>query len=216
MNKPEIHIEIVSDVVCPWCYIGKRRIERAMDQLKDQIDFHVTYTPFELNPDIPPAGRDQQAYLTQKFGGKDRYEQITHQVTKTAGEEGLKFDFANQKVSPNTRNAHRIIWFAKSVGLQGAVKEAFLKAYFEDGVDLTRPENLVRIAVQAGINEERVIQLLNSDEGLAEVEALERLSQQRGINGVPFYVINNQYGVSGAQPTPFFVEAFTSLLTEKA
>jgi predicted DsbA family dithiol-disulfide isomerase len=209
--KPEIHIEIVSDVVCPWCYIGKRRLERAIDQLKDKIDVHVTYSPFELNPDIPASGLPQKEYLMAKFGGEERYQQITQQVTNTAAGEGLKFNFDHQMTSPNTRNAHRVLWLASRTGHSAVVKEAFLKAYFEEGVDLSKNETLIAIASKAGMEESQVRQLLTSDEGLADVIALEQRNQQRGIRGVPFYVVNNQYGISGAQPTEYFVEALTSL-----
>ena len=138
MNKPQIKIEVVSDVVCPWCYIGKRRLEKALEQLKDQFEFDVEYSPFELNPDMPVEGRNQKEYLTQKFGSESKYKQIIGHVTKVAAEEGLNFDFTNQNVSPNTRNAHRIIWFAKAKGKQLEMKEALMKAYFEQGIDLSK------------------------------------------------------------------------------
>ena len=113
MKKPEIQVEVVSDVVCPWCYIGKRRLEKAIDQLTDQYDVALSFSPFELNADMPAEGFNQREYLAKKFGGDDRYHQITSQVTKVAQEEGLAFDFNKQKVSPNTRDAHRIIWYAQ-------------------------------------------------------------------------------------------------------
>src|SRR5579859_7797499 len=112
MNKPVIKIDIVSDVVCPWCYIGKRRLEKAVDALSDKIDFEVEYHPFELNPDMPKEGRDQKEYLAEKFGGETRYNQITSSTEKAAALEGLKFDFSAQKTSPNTLDAHRLIAFA--------------------------------------------------------------------------------------------------------
>ena len=98
MKKPVITIEVISDVVCPWCYIGKRRMEKAVDKLRYQFDFNITYSPFELNPDIPKEGLNQKDYLSKKFGGEDRYRQITQQVTQTAADEGLKFDFSKQFV----------------------------------------------------------------------------------------------------------------------
>lgn len=210
----KIKIDIVSDVVCPWCYIGKRRIEKAIDQLKDKYEFEVSYLPFELNPMVPPAGLNQKEYLIKKFGSESKYNQITSHVTSVAAEEGLKFDFASQAVAPNTRDAHRIIWLAKQTGNQLAVKEAYMKAYFEDGVDLSKPENLIAIAVRAGLPEEKVISLLNSKEGLQEVITAEQLNQKRGVSGVPFYIINDQYGISGAQPTDVFVQAFTQIGSE--
>ncbi len=211
MKKPEIRIDIVSDVVCPWCYIGKRRVEKAIDQLRGVYDFTITYLPFELNPDVPKEGIDQKAYLIKKFGGEERYHQITQQVTQAAKGEGLAFDFHHQHTYPNTRDAHRLIWLAKQEQIQPPVKEAFMKAYFEEGVDLSKHDNLVSIAISAGLDKVRVIALLSSQEGIAEVTASEQMNHQRGISGVPYYVINSKYGVSGAQPTEFFVRTFTTI-----
>lgn len=211
MNKPQIKIEVVSDVVCPWCYIGKRRLEKALDQLKDQFDFDVEYSPFELNPEMPLEGRNQKEYLTQKFGSESKYAQIIGHVIKVAAEEGLNFDFTNQGISPNTRNAHRIIWFAKRKGKQLEMKEALMKAYFEQGIDLSKKENLAQVAGGAGLGYEEVISFLESEEGLAEVTFAEQTNYQRGVTGVPFYIINNKYGISGAQPAEAFVEALTNI-----
>lgn len=207
----KIKIDIVSDVVCPWCYIGKRRIEKAMDQLKDQFEFDVTYLPFELNPQIPRSGFNQREYLIKKFGSAEKYEQIIQHVTTIAAGEGLRFNFQIQSVAPNTRDAHRIIWLAKQEGKQASMKEAFLKAYFEEGVDLSKNENLASIADGVGLPANRILSLLNSDEGLNEVIAAEQQNYQRGVSGVPFYIVNNQYGISGAQPTQVFIQALTEI-----
>jgi predicted DsbA family dithiol-disulfide isomerase len=209
--KPKITIDIVSDVVCPWCYIGKRRIEKAMTQLSDQFEFEVSYLPFELNPTTPSAGLNQKDYLTKKFGSEEKYDQITRHVTAIAAEEGLSFDFEKQKVSPNTRDAHRILWYAKREGKQLALKEAFMNAYFEKGVDLTKRENLIELSEKAGLSPEEVSTLLNSEAGLVEVIQSEELNHQRGISGVPYYIINNQYGISGAQTADVFVRAFSEI-----
>lgn len=211
MSKPTIKIDIASDVVCPWCYIGKRRIEKAMTQLSNQFEFEVSYLPFELNPQTPKEGFNQKEYLTKKFGSEEKYNQITNHVASVAAGEGLKFDFSKQKVSPNTRDAHRIIVFAKQEGKQLAAKEAFMKAYFEDGVDLTKKENLLAISEQVGLDPQRIAALLTSDEGLAEVIMSEQANHQRGISGVPYYIINNQYGISGAQSSEVFVQALTQI-----
>lgn len=211
MTKPKIKVDIVSDVVCPWCYIGKRRIEKAMDNLLDKYDFEVEYHPFELNPQMPVEGVDQKQYLSNKFGGEDRYQKITAQTTATAAQEGLNFDFGKQKISPNTRNAHRIIQYAKLEGKQAKAKEAFMKAYFVDGIDLSKKENLVAVAAGAGLSAEDVEKLLSTHDGLAEVEHAERELQKLGISGVPFYIINNKYGVSGAQASETFMKAFEDI-----
>jgi predicted DsbA family dithiol-disulfide isomerase len=214
MTKQKIKVDIVSDVVCPWCYIGKRRIEKAMDALQNKYEFEVEYHPFELNPQMPAEGTNQKAYLISKFGGEARYNQLIGNVTKVAADEGLNFDYDKQIISPNTREAHRIIQFAKQEGKQLEAKEAFMKAYFEDGIDLSRKENLLSVAVKAGLTKEKVANLLSSDEGLAEIEAAEHELQKLGISGVPFYIINNKYGISGAQPSESFIEAFENIGTE--
>jgi predicted DsbA family dithiol-disulfide isomerase len=214
MAKPKIKIAVVSDVVCPWCYIGKRRLEKAIDQLCDDFDFDVEYVPFELNPSAAKEGVNQKEYLSKKFGGEARYEQITSQVTATASQEGLKFDFTKQLVSPNTRDAHRIIFLSKEEGVQPQVKEAFMSAYFEKGIDLSKKENLIAVGVSAGLDVEKIKSWLDSNKGLAEVQLAEQMNHQRGISGVPFYIINNKYGVSGAQPSETFVEMFTQVASE--
>lgn len=211
MTKPKIKIDIVSDVVCPWCYIGKRRIERAMNSVSDQYDFEIEYHPFELNPQMPAEGVNQKQYLSDKFGGEDRYDKITANTTAVAAQEGLNFDFNKQKVSPNTREAHRIIQFAKQEGKQPQVKEAFMKAYFEQGVDLSKKENLISVAVDAGLSKDAVEKLLSTNEGLAEIALAEQELQKLGISGVPFYIINNKYGVSGAQASETFRKAFEDI-----
>lgn len=211
LDKPVVKIDVVSDVVCPWCYIGKRRLEKAVNELSHKYSFDITYHPFELNPSMPLSGKDQKQYLTNKFGGEERYEQITDNVTKVAATEGLTFDFGIQHVSPNTRNAHRIIALAKKEGKQLEMKEAFMKAYFTDGVDLSKNENLIAIAVQTGLSKEKTEALLSSDEGLAEVALEEQEMQRLGITGVPFYIIDSKYGISGAQPTATFKQAIEEI-----
>lgn len=211
LNKPVIKIDVVSDVVCPWCYIGKRRLEKAMDLLADQYTFDVTYHPYELNPSMPAQGANQQEYLTNKFGGAEHYQQITQHVSSVAAAEGLAFNFDKQHISPNTRDAHRIIELARKQGKQLAAKEAFLKAYFTDGIDLSKKENLVKVAVSIGLEAQSVNNLLNSNDGLAEVELAEAEMQKLGVSGVPFYIINRQYGMSGAQPTTTFKQALEEI-----
>lgn len=215
MIKTTIKIDVISDVVCPWCYIGKRRLERALNQLADSYSFDVTYHPFELNPSIPETGVNQKQYLSQKFGGEERYEKITAHVTQVAAEEGLEFKFHKQAVSPNTRNAHRIIQLAKHVNKQIEVKEAFMKAYFTDGIDLSKVENLMAVAEHAGMERALVTQLLSGNQGVAEVIQAEKEIQQLGITGVPFYIVQNKYGLSGAQPPESFIEVIQKAALEK-
>ncbi|MGE0771304.1 MAG: DsbA family oxidoreductase [Cyclobacteriaceae bacterium] len=207
----KVRVEVVSDVVCPWCYIGKRRLERAMRQLNDKFDFEVHYLPFELNPQMPAEGSSQKDYLSAKFGGEERYKKLTDHVTQIAASEGLAFQFEKQHVSPNTRNAHRLIWLADQHGKQLQMKEALMKAYFTDGVDLAQAKNLIEIAKQQGLPEESLTDFFESEEGVAEVQFAERMNHQRGITSVPFYIINGKYGISGAQPTETFIKVFEEI-----
>lgn len=209
--KPVIKIDIVSDVVCPWCYIGKRRLERAIGRLDDQFLFELEYHPFELNPEMPEQGVDQKQYLVNKFGGETKYFQITERTTQVAAEEGLLFHFHKQGISPNTRRVHSLIHAAKEEGRQLEVVEAFFKAYFTDGIDLSKEENLVSTAVAAGLQQETVKNILADDTAQMAIVFAEKEMYKLGITGVPFYIINNRYGVSGAQPTETFVNAFREI-----
>lgn len=216
MSKPVIKVAVVSDVVCPWCYIGKRRLEKAISNLSDKYEFDVAYYPFELNPDIPLEGLNQKEYLSEKFGSEDDFKQKTAHVTEIAATEGLVFNYENQIISPNTRNAHRLILLANEEGKQLAIAEAFFKAYFTNGVDLSKKENLAAIAASVGMDKDKVIDFLDSDTGLTEVAAAETELQRIGISGVPFYIINDRYGISGAQPSNVFIEAFENIGKELA
>ena len=211
MSKPKIKVGVVSDVVCPWCYIGKRRLETAIDKLSDKFDFEVEYFPFELNPQMPLNGADQKQYLAAKFGSEERYRELTGRVTDVAAEEGLSFDYESQKISPNTRNSHRLIQLAREDSKQLKLVESLFKAYFTDGVDLSKTENLVKIAGAAGMDETKVEEFLQSDTGKVEVEMAEHELQQLGISGVPFYVIDNKYGISGAQSPETFIKTFEEI-----
>lgn len=211
-----IKIDIVSDVVCPWCYIGKRRLEKAIEQLSGTFQFQVQYLPFELNPEIPGTGLDQKEHLVKKFGSEAKYQQLTQHTIQVAAEEGLLIDFTKQKVIPNTRMMHAIIGAAGEYGRQLPVADAFFKAYFSDGIDLTRKENLLSVAVSTGLANEVVTKIIEDDSSLVQVAMAENEFRKLGINAVPFYIINNQYGISGAQASETFVKAFYEIATKES
>jgi predicted DsbA family dithiol-disulfide isomerase len=215
MIKPSIKLGVVSDVVCPWCYIGKRRLEKALDKLSDKYDFEIEYFPFELNPQMPAEGANQKQYLMEKFGGEERYQQITNHTTSVAAQEGLTFNFDKQERSPNTRNAHRLIQLAKEDGKHLQLTESLFKAYFTDGVDLSKNDNLIAVAESVGMDKEKVSAFLESNTGVTEIEMAEQELQKIGISGVPFYIIENKYGISGAQPTETFINAFEEIAASK-
>lgn len=205
--KQKIKIDVVSDVVCPWCYIGKRRLEKALEELNETFEFDVDYHPFELNAAIPLSGVNSKTYLSEKFGSEEHYEQITGRVTAVAQTEGLIFDFNKQLVSPNTRKAHSLIKAAKESGVQTQVVEALFKAYFTDGVDLSNDENLIQLAVAAGLSKQLAEDTLKDEEATLQIALEEQEMHKLGITGVPFYIINRKYGISGAQPTDTFIRA---------
>lgn len=213
-SKPTIKIDIVSDVVCPWCYIGKRRLEKAIDQLSDQYHFELEYHPFELNPNTPLAGVNQREHLVDKFGSEERYEQLTANVTNVAAQEGLTFDYAKQSTSPNTRMMHSIVQLAKLEGKHLEAIEAFFKAYFTEGIDLTDKQVLSKIAQDAGLDSAANPELFASPQAIQQIALAEKELGKLGITGVPFYIINNKYGVSGAQASETFVKAFQEIQAE--
>lgn len=214
--KQRIKIDVVSDVVCPWCYIGKRRLERALQSLENEFEFDLEYHPFELNPDMPAAGADQKSYLVQKFGSEEKYETLTSHVAEVAQGEGLLFDMSRQKVSPNTRKAHSLIQLAKNSGRQQDMVEALFSAYFSEGVDLSKDENLVRLAAKAGLEKETIEKVLNDDNSLLQIALEEQEMYKLGISGVPFYIINKRYGISGAQASETFIKALQEVGKEVA
>jgi len=212
MQKVLIRIGIVCDVVCPWSYIGKRRLEKAMELTADTFDFEIEYFPFELNPHIPDEGVDRRDYLIRKFGSELKFHELTEHVNRIAAREQLRFNLELQHTSPNTRNIHRIILFARETGRQVEVVEAFFRAYFTDAVDLTRIENLVDIAAHAGLDRNKIAQLLHSSAGKVEIEMAEKELKDLGITSVPLFIVEHKFPIAGAQS----VEAFTRTFEEAA
>lgn len=210
--KPHLKINIVSDVVCPWCYIGKRRLEKAITQLKDSYTFEITYLPFQLDPETPAEGESLQERLITKFGSEERYHQLIKQVSDAAAGEGLNFDLENQEVSPNTHRLHRLVWFAQQQGKQLEMVEVLFKAYFEERINLADTENVVTLAESIGLDTIKAREILNSDLGTTEVDQLLYQNRLMGVSGVPYYIINDKYAVSGAQPTELFLEALPEIV----
>lgn len=213
--KPVMKIDIVSDVVCPWCYIGKRRLEKVIEELSPSFNFQVRYHPFELNPDTPENGVDQKEHLAKKFGGETKYREITNHTTQVAASEGLHFDFSKQSVLPNTRVIHAIINAAQDHGKQNSVVDAFFSAYFSEGTDLSKKENLLSVAEGAGFPTEELKKVLEDGAALTNVIIAENESRKLGINAVPFYIINDQYGISGAQSHETFINAFREIAAKE-
>ncbi len=209
--KPHLKIDIVSDVVCPWCYIGKRRLEKAVAQLQDDYTFEIRYLPFQLSPDTPIGGENNRERLIEKFGSEERYLQIVRQVSGVAAGEGLHFDLENQSTSPNTLALHRLSWYAQQQGKQLEMMEALFKAYFEDKRNLTDTDTVVELAQSVGLDADNVRDVLASDTGTKEVDQLMYQNRLMGVSGVPYYIINDKYAVSGAQPSELFLEALPEI-----
>ena len=208
MEKTLITIGIVSDVVCPWCYIGKRRLEKAMALTSDRFEFEKEYLPFELDPHMPEEGADHREYLSKKFGGEAKFQELTEHTKKVAAREGLEFNLDMQHRYPNTRNAHRIILMAREEDKEDDVVEAFFRAYFTEGLDLTKKENLIRIAVGAGLNGDKIDLLLQSNTGKTQIEMAETELHRLGITSVPLFIIQNKLVITGAQSVDAFTKAF--------
>jgi predicted DsbA family dithiol-disulfide isomerase len=198
-QEPEaLVIDVVSDVVCPWCYLGKRRLERALAQEKGE-PIAVRWRPYQLDPTIPSGGMDRSVYLRNKFGDGGRLKEIHERLTTLGAEEGVAYDFDKIQRSPNTLDAHRLIRWASVNGVQNAVVERLFSLYFEQGRDIGDRALLVEIARDCGMDAEVVEKLLA--DGADETAVREEIEQAQklGVTGVPFFIFASRFGVPGAQ-----------------
>lgn len=202
-----ISIDIVSDTVCPWCFIGKRRLEKALAQRPD-YEFQIGWRPFQLNPDLPAGGVDRRQYLSMKFGGPERAQRIYQAVEAAGAEEGIPFDFAAIRRQPNTFDSHRLIRWAASAGVQGAVVETLFRRYFLEGGDIGDRELLLDAARTGGMDAELTRELFERDADAELVREEEAMARRMGINGVPCFIIDRKYAVSGAQEPSVLVHVF--------
>lgn len=209
-----LKIDVVSDVVCPWCYIGKRRLENALNELPKSTEIEIEYHPFELNPSVSQSGINLREHLVDKFGGEEQYDHQLDRTAYVAKQEGLEFNLKNQLLSPNTRKMHALIVGAKVLGIQKELTEAFFKAYFTDAIDLTQEETILEIAETSGMPREFAKSIMDSPERLKDVEMREQQYASMGITGVPFFIINEKYGVSGAQTSETFAKILREALEE--
>ncbi|MFO1414538.1 MAG: DsbA family oxidoreductase [Burkholderiales bacterium] len=205
-------IDVVSDVVCPWCFIGKRRLEAALAQLRaaePDLPVTVRWHPFELNPDLPPGGADRRAYLEAKFGGPERAREIYARVRAAGETVGIPFDFDAIERQPNTLLAHRLIAWAQSrrEGDADALVEKLFRAYFLEGRYVGDRDELARIATAAGFDPDDARAFLASDALAAETAAAEERVRQMGISGVPFFIFDGKTAVSGAHEPQTLLEA---------
>lgn len=203
-----VKIEIVSDVTCPWCYIGKRRLEGALHQLNDlDLQVEILWQPFQLNPGMPPEGMDRQVYRTAKFGTWEYAQALEARLIAVGAAEGIPFAFDGIERTPNTLNSHRLIWLARHQGAQDRVVEALFQGYFLQARDIGDPQVLLDIGCTSGLDPRQIEALLQGDTGLAEVEQEEERARVLGISGVPHFVLNGRSALSGAQPSEVMAEA---------
>jgi predicted DsbA family dithiol-disulfide isomerase len=203
-----LNIDVISDVICPWCYIGKRRLEKAIAAHAGRGDVRVRWHPFQLNPQMPKEGVNRREYRTAKFGSWERSLALDAQVTAAGRDEGIPFAFDKILRTPNTLNAHRLIWLAGQDGVQDAVVEAVFQAYFTEGRDISRAAVLLDVVVEAGLSRNRADAFLNSDEGLVAIRAAEEQARRAEVQGVPYFLINGTVALSGAREPSVLVDAF--------
>lgn len=212
-----MRIDIWSDVVCPWCWIGKHRFQRALELMGDKApELDVHWHPFLLAPDADATPVPLREAYAVKFGGVERTNQMLAQTQATAQAEGLPMDFDRGQVKVTTLPAHRLMWLAGTQGVQEAVGEALFRAHFEHGRNLADPQVLIEAAAAGGIPAERVTAMLGSEEGLAEVRAGLGQAQALGIQSVPTFVINGQYAVQGAQPPEVIAQVLEKIAADAA
>ncbi|WP_193141946.1 DsbA family oxidoreductase [Meridianimarinicoccus sp. MJW13] len=203
-------LEIFSDPICPWCLIGKTRLDRALATQPDH-PFQIAWYPFQLNPDMPAEGMDRRAYLEAKFGGRDGALRVYGQIAETAEAEGIEIDFAAIQRTPNTLNAHRLIHWAGIEGHQNAVVDALFAAYFQQGRDIGDIEVLSDIADACGLDAAVILKLLKSDVDVKVIREGDEAARKMGITAAPTFIVGGAHAVPGAQPTELWQKVISEL-----
>lgn len=214
-TPPVLTIDVVSDVVCPWCFVGKRRLEKALALVPD-VPTEIHWRPYQLAPDLPPEGKPRRQYMLDKFGDPERIRQIHERLTGIGAEEGIAFDFERIAVAPNTLNAHRLILWARSPDIQGRVVEALFTAFFVEGRNLADDKELIAIGAACGLDASLLAELFPTD---ADVERTQReyaSAQRIGVTGVPFFIVAGRYGIAGAEAPETIAGAIRQAAAELA
>jgi predicted DsbA family dithiol-disulfide isomerase len=210
-----MRLDIFADVICPWCWIGKRRLERAL-KARPQEGLAIRWRAFQLNPGMPSQGMDRKEYLAAKFGGDGQATRI-YDVIRSAGEsEGLEFNFDQIQRTPNTLRAHRLVRFAQERGKGSPMMEALFQAYFDRGQDIGDSDALIEIAAPLGFTAADVRKQLDGVEGLESVQAEDALARRHGINGVPCYIFNGKFALAGAHEPEVLFQLFDLARVEEA
>jgi len=208
-------IDVVSDVVCPWCYVGKHRLEAAL-ALRPDVETEIHWRPYFLDPRVPREGMARVDYLSRKFGSDERIRPAHERLSRLGREEGIEFHFERITWQPNTLDAHRLIGWAEEAGCAGAIVEKILSLFFTEGADLSKRETLLLAAQAGGLDLESVRRDLAGERDVAAVEKAATSAAERGISGVPFFIFNNRFAVAGAQPPDMLAEAMDKTLAEAA
>jgi predicted DsbA family dithiol-disulfide isomerase len=198
-------VDVISDVICPWCYVGKRRLEKAIATLDRKVE--VRWLPFQLNPRMPKEGIARKEYRTAKFGSWQRSLELDSKMVAVGEIEGIHFAFDRIERTPNTLDAHRLIWLAEKEGVQDAAVEALFRAYFSEARDISNRQVLLDVVAEAGLDRHMGESVLSSDDGLEAIKEAEELCREIGVEGVPFFTFNRAFTLSGAQQPDAFLAA---------
>jgi len=210
-----VRLDILSDPICPWCYIGKTHLDRAL-AARPNHPFVIEWHPFQLNPDMPKGGMDRRAYLEGKFGGKDRAVQIYSQIAEAAEAAGLMINLGAIEKTPNTIDAHRLIHWAGIEQRQTAAVSALFTAYFEMGRDIGDAEVLADIADSIGLDAAAIARLLATDADIDGISQRDAHSREAGVTGVPTFIVAGQHAVPGAQPPEVWEQVIDDILAQQA
>ena len=203
-------LDIISDPICPWCYIGKTKLDRALEKHPEH-DFILEWHPFQLNPSMPSKGMDRREYLEAKFGGKERAVEVYSDIANAAEAAGLEINFEGIKRTPSTLNAHRLLHWAALEGKQNAVVDRLFKAYFREGHDISSHDILTNIATSVGMQADVTRHLLMSSADEKDIQDRDAAARERGVSGVPCFVIGNHYVIQGAQDTELWERVIAEL-----
>lgn len=210
-----VKLDILSDPICPWCYIGKRNLDAALAE-RPGHGFEIEWHPFQLNPGMPAGGMDRREYLEAKFGGKEGAVKVYSRIAEAARAAGIEINFEGIDKTPSTTDAHRLIHWAGLEGRQTAVVEALFRAYFEDGRDIGDKAVLAEIAGEAGLDKAMVATLLEGDNDRDMIAARDNHARERGVQGVPCFILGQRYVVSGAQTPDVWTKVIDELSAEAA
>ena len=202
-----MHIDSISDTVCPWCFIGKRRFERALTERPD-LDITLSWRPYQLNPEMPREGMDSHDHLQEKYGGDQAAREMLENIRLVGETEDIPFAFDLVERTPNTVDSHRLIGWAEAAGVQDAVVEKLFQRYFLEGQDIGDPEILLDIAEEVGMNADIVADLLDTDAERDKIIAENKSFQEMGVTGVPCFIVDKKYVVMGAQEPETFLQMF--------